>query len=138
MQWLSASHIITDFLYPSERVALRWCSQKTRERITWNLIEKGFDQIVLKEMKKYMNQDTNDILKMLKKHENVLCGSFLLRCITGNIQISPNDIDVYFMAKTENIASFLEKKQNGEINVHDFSHLLRQNHTLLNARRSLS
>jgi hypothetical protein len=128
--WLSAVDIIAEFLYPAERVSLKWCCKTTQSRITWNLIERGFRAIVSNELSKYI-ENTDLILNMLIDHKHVLCGSFLLKCISGNQDIIPNDIDLYFIAKTSNYDPFLEKQAQNELKIHDFSQILLENGTLM-------
>ncbi len=128
--WLSAIDVLVDFLFPAERVALKWSCRRIHQQLTWNVVERGFHEIVFKELLKYTS-NAYIVLNMLKDHNHVLCGSFLLRCISGNENIIPNDIDLYFMAKTQNNASFLTKQEQDEVKVHDFSHLLLQVGTLM-------
>jgi hypothetical protein len=131
--WLSAVDIIAEFLYPAERVSLKWCCKTTNLRIGWKLIKRGFRTIVLKELRKYL-ENADLIVNMLSDHKHVLTGSFLLKCISGNGDIIPNDIDLYFIAKTSNQDPFLEKQAQNELKTHDFSQILLENGTIMQGR----
>lgn len=115
---------LLEYLYTSDKVSLKRINKLTNQKITWKLVDKNFDKIVIDEMTRKMGQRMGqEIIEKMKLHDHVLSGSFLLQCLTGNFW-ETSDIDFYFYAKSKNSSDYMEKIQENELHIHDFSHWL--------------
>jgi hypothetical protein len=118
--------VLTTFLFPVERVVLKWVSREFNTSITWKLVFANFREIAANRLAGFV-PDAHVFLAKMQTHKHFLSGSFLLQCILGE-DWPDSDIDMFFLAKSENTARFADKQVSNELIVHDFSRwLLDQN-----------
>ena len=87
---------LLEYLYTSDKVSLKRINKLTNQKITWKLVDKNFDKIVIDAMTWKMGQEIyQEIIEKMKLYNHVLSGSFLLQCLTGNFW-ETSDIDFYF------------------------------------------
>jgi hypothetical protein len=122
MIFFGACPLVCDFLYPVDRVSLRWVSKSLYKEIKPDYILKDIRQIIINKLGQRFRDAELFLIKM-QYHGIIISGSFLLQCLLGE-DWSNSDLDLYFMATSENSFTFLEKESLNELHVHNFSHWL--------------
>jgi hypothetical protein len=110
-------------------VSLRWVSKSLYKEIKLQYILKDIRQIIINKLATRIKDpvlpfyEAQLFLTKMEHHGIVMSGSFLLQWLMGE-DWSNSDLDLYFMATSENSSNYSYKQSLNEVHVHDFSHWL--------------
>jgi hypothetical protein len=124
MNFYGACSVVVDFLYPADRVSLKWVSKALYREIKTHQILQDIRDIVIRKLSHKLKNISGELFLMKMQHHGiVMSGSFLLQCLMGE-DWENSDVDLYFMATSENSSGFSEKKSLNELHIHGFSQWL--------------
>jgi hypothetical protein len=123
MNFYGACSVVVGFLHPADRVSLRWVSKAFYLDIKTHQILQDIREIVIRKLSQKLKNISGELLLMKMQYHGIIMSGSFLQCLMGQ-DWENSDVDLYFVATSENSSSFSEKESLNELHIHGFSQWL--------------